>query len=269
MSLVSTSELVLRAKAQADMQDNYITPAVWEYWMTVEARKLDVFIARSGWPLNIKHETLIVDGSVTDGNYDPFPFLNTQNGPQCPLAVMAVHEVSSQGVRKLKYDDAISFFRQTVGAVASGLSIAYTAAPPAKGHAKEYRIVWDGGSLPQINFYPEPEIGQYYQTMYIAGTPKLTLSGSLPDDGTTNVVNYPQSWEERIVLGMAKRALIREESDITGVDKLIGEINQEIEEHCHSRQIAETPHIRNIDYEERGWTDKLTWPRAPAAWWWS
>lgn len=346
--IVTTTELVSRASAAADMRDNFVTPTQWMYWATQERLSLDLFLARSGWPLPISTSTITVTGSE-NGSYSLAP--TDQPGV---MAIVAVHQVKDQRTRLLKHQNVVDFLSRTPG---------YTGSP--RGNALFYRISWSGHDL-TLNFYPEPAAGETYLVTYIAQPTKLSLS----DEGvyaTTNVtqssttkavlqarasgtdgngitvtynlgftpmnitegvssveidietgvstwedfydlingsstllsvatetgtglisgtaitssataggesalslgyatsVSYPMGWEERIVLGMARRALIKEESDTRAIDSEIALWESRIEEACWGRVLADTPSVRNSDQLIYGWRDRHEIP--PYGYW--
>jgi hypothetical protein len=173
------------------------------------------------------------------------------------MAIIGVWEVNTSGMtRRLKRSDEISFLRQVPGS---------TNLPT--GHSQEYRIFYSQGfnSL-NLNFYPEPSVGETYMFSYIQAPLKLAVNILTTDQ--EDYVTYPMGWEERIVLGMAKRALIREESDTTAIEREIAEIDRRIEEHIWDTQLAETAVIRNVDRETYGWNQKIIFPQ-PTYWWWA
>lgn len=227
--IVTTRELYNRAAAAADMHDGFVTPAQSMYWASQENLNLALFLARSGWIQNVLTTTLTVDGTEA-GVFD----LDVS-----PLAIVAVHHVRGGVYRQLKHNNAIDFLRQTPG---SG---------PVTGDPTEYRVTWNqADDLLSLSFYPEPQSGTTIVVSYIPEPDRLTLSDN-PDDGYANSVNYPMGWEERIVLGMARRALEKEESDSTPVLRQIRECESYIEEACWNRALAESPTIRNVDRRSR------------------
>jgi hypothetical protein len=75
-----------------------------------------------------------------------------------------------------------------------------------------------------------------------------------PDELTadTDEVTYPMGFEERVVLGMARRALSKEETINPGIEAEIQRIEQHIDEVAWNRLYAGAQ-IRNVDRVERGW----------------
>lgn len=335
MPTVSVSTLIDRARATADMRDNFVTPTQWAQWASQERLALDFFLARSGWSLPLSDFDITVVGDEA-GDFD----VNPTGGV---MAIVCVYEYDTAGrVRMLRQQDAYSFVRRipTYG---------------APGDSRFYRVQWEGDSL-VLNMYPTPSAGETYRVVYIAHPRPLyeteaaytsqgvlgnltlynrtsgvttDINVSLTATGTpgTNVVitaqsssalvmtyeesatwenvrdeinssatyveaeitgvneiiregdfsglytatltggaygahtvAYPLGWEERIVLGMARRALMKEESDTRPVDTEIALWESRIEEACWNRVLTNSPSVRNSDQETYGWTDRFSMP---------
>lgn len=245
---VTTRELVDRAAAAADMHDNFITPAQWMHWASQENLALALFLARSGWTQNVKTTTITVTGAEAGA----FPLGGTAPFLKV-LAIVAVHQVRDTLVRPIHLVNSVDFLRQTPGANR------YT------GDPVEYRATWDQDSDSVVlNFFPEPPAGTVIQVSYVPEPLRLTLE--TPPSGYASSVKYPMGWDERIVLGMARRALDKEESDSTVIQRQMRELDVVIEEAVWDRILAGNKTVRNRDHDMRGWT---TDPRLPAAseWW--
>jgi hypothetical protein len=65
---------------------------------------------------------------------------------------------------------------------------------------------------------------------------------------------------------MARRALVKEESDTTDIRRLMLEADSTIEEAVSDRVLSEAPAIRNVDSTRRGWGSRLAYP--PFSDWW-
>lgn len=235
MPAVTTAVLVARARAISDMHDNFVTPAEWMYWATQERLALDYLMARSGWVQNATEVSITATGA---GNY--------AIGTTIPLAVLCVHESSTQGLRRLRYNNTVDFKRQATGSTL------------VQGPAVEYSLKLDltsGGNL-KINFFPEPTTGTYVVSLIAANNP-LALSSAT---GYDTAVVYPQGWEERIVLGMARRALVKEESDTSAVSNMIRDIDADIERAVWNMVTSEAPMVRNGDVQTYGWDRDIYYP---------
>lgn len=235
MPAVTTSVLVTRAKVIADMHDNFVTPAEWMYWATQERLSLDYLMARSGWVHNATQVSITATGS---GDYSV--------GSTVPLAVLCVHESSTQGFRRLRYNNTVDFKRQAVGGTV------------VNGAAVEYSLKLDLSTtgVLKINFFPEPTSGTYVVTVIAANNP-LALTAATGYD--TSVV-YPQGWEERIVLGMARRALVKEESETSALSAMIKDIEDQVERAVWNMVTSEAPTVRNGDVQNYGWDRDIYYP---------
>lgn len=233
--------LIDRAAAVADISDNFVTRAQWTHWANAENLALALFLARAGWTLNVVTTTITVAGTESGAfTLNPTSSVN-------PLAIVAVHHLRDGYLRPLQLGHPIDFLRQTPGA------------GRITGDPSEYRVIWNATTDNLVlNFHPEPSTGTTIVVSYIAHPASITDSVG---------VSYPMGWEERIVLGMARRALLKEESDDTQVRRLMSEMDQQIEEAVWNRVLAESPTIRNVDGDRRGWSKYVTYP-APSMWWW-
>lgn len=241
---ITTRDLVERAAAAADMHDNFVTPAQWMHWASQEHLALSLFLARSGWTQNVKTQTITVTGSEAG----VFPLTAD------PLALVAVHQVRDNRYRLVHLTNASDFLRQSPGTPSTG------------GNPIEYRVIWDEeNDRHALGFYPEPSAGTVLAVSYVPEPARLTLDAS-PATGYDNSVRYPMGWEERIVLGLARRALAKEESDTGEILRQIRECESTVEEAVFDRVLSEQPTIRNVDRNARGWTDRLSYP-SPISWW--
>lgn len=225
MPAFTVQQLIDRAAAIADMHDNFVTPAQWCRWYDIEARALELFIARSGWVQDLAATSDAVSGTITLTGV--------------PLAVLGVYEVRDGRYRALKFQNQVDFTRQSYSS------------PADTGDAHYYTVLTSNSSDDvTIQFYPKPASGTY-RALYLAGRTDSPVTEA-------SSVRWPLGWEERIVLGMAEKALTKEESDTRPIEKLIAREEQTIEEFCWSRQMANSAHVRNIDRTERGWSDDMT-----------
>jgi hypothetical protein len=233
MPTVTTAELVDRAKAASDMRDNFVTPTQWMYWASQERQALDLFLARGGWPQQFSTFAYTAAGTANeDCTIDPLTGL---------MAIVAVHQVESGRYRQIRHTNVVDFPRGSA----------------SSGHPVSYRVAWAGDEV-VLNFSPNPAAGEVFHVTYLPHPAKLVLD--TPVGTQASAVSYPLGWEERIVLGMARRALIKEESDTRSIDQEIGMWDQRIEEACWSRVLAEVPSVRNVDSLQYGWTDRYSLP---------
>src|SRR5512139_1488436 len=103
MRAFTVQQLIDRAAAIADMHDSFVTPAQWLAWYNTEARALELFIARSGWVINLASS---VDAGAS--------YTATITG--APLAILGVYEVRDGRYRPLKFQNQVDFTRKNVAA---------------------------------------------------------------------------------------------------------------------------------------------------------
>lgn len=233
MASYAVSELIERAQAAADMHDNFVTPTQWLRWFNVENRALALYIARSGYVLKEGREDLV--GGTT---------INASGEASIsePLAVLGVYHLDSGRYRRLRHSDNMdgAGFIDTV----------------TTGDARYFRVFQNTNGEVTLQFWPIPTSGIYL--VFIIEIPvAVTL--------VTDTVNYPPGFEERIVLGMARRALAKEESDTREMQRQILETDKYIESVCWDRVMAGHQQIRNVDKVERGWTNT---PQVPSREFW-
>lgn len=228
--------LIQRAMAIADVHDNFVSDTEWLNWLNQEQYALRLFISRAGWtlPFDTTTATITADGwdlstdgaAATEverngaGHYRFTPSLADV------MAVVCVHEVVSGTLKRLTFTNDVDFLRQSL----NGSSVT--------GHATTYRMRMYGNEI-HADFYPTPQTGEVYLITYLSAPTPLTA--------TNQSVALPMGWEERLVLGMARRALIKEESSTSEIEKLIREMDSQIEQLCWNRQMAEQARVRNTD----------------------
>lgn len=97
-----------------------------------------------------------------------------------------------------------------------------------------YRI---GGS--NLWLAPMPQAGKVVRLYY---TPQVTELSS--DADTLDGVN---GWEELVVLDAARKALLKEESDTSGVEREIAVLVQRIEHEAANRDAGEPPTVADVE----------------------
>jgi hypothetical protein len=255
MATFTAQDLITRAEAIADMRDNFVSPAEWMDWLNREQYALRIFLARVGWVLDTTTTSALVTSSTawtltTESTSSPITATASGYWPFTPsdvvgtipiMAVVCVHEINSQGgVRPLKFTNTVDFLKQNPGAII------------ARGHAREFRLSADSTGALTFGFYPELNVSEQYLVTYIREPTRVTA--------LTDNVSQPMGWEERLVLGMARRALIKEESETTKVEALIREMDQQIEELAWSRVLSTVPAVRRVDNLTYAWDLKLDFP---------
>lgn len=240
---ILVSDIIQRASVQADMVDGFVDSSTWLSWFKQESKALDILLARNGWAQAIKFDTQTV---TTDS-------MTVASGNDI-LAVIGVWEVVNNRYRHLTLKAQPDFYLQPAGTGGvTGRATQWTLAAPQNGAT--------GGTAYTVNLYPRP-LGGTYAIGYLA-----TQYGDGSTPALTDVVYYPMGFEEWIVLRLARRALIKEESSTSGIDQLLTDEEQKIEEACWERQLTETPSVRNVDRAERGWDNMVNFP-PPIGWYW-
>lgn len=238
MPATAVTELIARAKAAADMEDSgFVTQAQWLRWANLEHRMFYSWLARHGYVVDTTGASHTADGTgsfaaVTD-----------------PMVVMGVWEVVGTRYRPLRSGDAIQ----------------YTTAGTQTGPASHYWLSDRGDGDFNIVMFPRPTSGTYV-SLYLASPATLVLA--TPAVGEDDEVRYPLGLEERIVLGMARRALAKEESSTAEVGRQIRELEQHAEAVAWDRLSGGVQAVRNVDARERGWHSGLALP-PPREWLWA
>lgn len=226
MPSFTVQELVTRAAAIADMHDNFVLPEQWIAWANVERQALDVFLLRHGWVLqSLRSSTYNLDPA------NPDRIVVTPR----PLAVVGVYEALSNGrARPLEYTDHVSMVD---GAGRQGPAHFFSLTDVDIDSPT-------GANDLRIDLMPAPTAPSTYYAVWIAQTSNLAA--------LTDSVAYALGFEERMVLGMARRALIKEESDAGKIERLMREEEAKIEEACWARVMGQAPSVRNRD--GRNWS---------------
>ncbi len=245
MPTFTVQNIVDRAAAISDMHDTFVTPAQWLAWFNVERRALELFKARHAG---------VAMGNVTTVStgvgVDRYPLATS--GVNETMAIVGVWQVMNTGrLRPLRIVPWVDNFVQDEGG-------------PDVGPAQYVTIEDNNTDGVEVNtlfrFYPRDPNGNYL-IMYLKAPVAVT--------SLITTFSQPLGLEERIVLGMAKRALIKEESDTSAIDELIKKMDQQVEEYCWQRSFAQTPTVRNVDRVQRGWVDMDNFtPPSPESWFW-
>ena len=233
---ITAATLIQRAEAIADMHDNFVSETEWLRWLNQEQYALQLFLVRNGWTLPFDTTaatitstgwSLVTNGAAAvavaknaGGHYVFTPTLADV------MALVCIHESVNGSLRRLNFNNDVDFLRQTNG------STLVTA------HATDYRARMYGNEI-HLDMYPTPAAGEVYLITYLSAPVALTT--------TAQAIALPMGWEERVVLGMARRALIKEESDPRPIEGLMREMDSQIEQLCWNRVMSESPKVRNSD----------------------
>lgn len=232
MPSITAQELVDRAVAAADMHDDFVTGPQWLRWATVEHRDLAVRIAQLGYVLNETSVDITMTGAAE------YPFDE-------PLAVIGVYEITTNNLlRRVAKVNPFDAHRQSANTIT--------------GPARQFSIKRNDSDKVIISFFPNPTSGTY--RVYSVPHPNaITAVGDL--------VYYPLGWEERIVLGMARRALAKEESDTGPISQQVAQCESNLEASVWNRLLGDAPTVRNTDSVERGWISPYPYPWPPVSEW--
>lgn len=215
MATTLVSSLITRAAAAADMEDNFVTSAQWVQWANVENRRLAGVVAGLGYPLFENNEPITLNGSA-------------QYSLPEPLALIAVYFAESDGRwRKLRLDHPV----QNQGTAAN------------YGTPVSYHVFRNTNGNITFQFHPNPATG-IIQVKQIDHPSELVISNPSPTQSDS--VSYPLNWEERIVLGMARRALAKEETLNPLIEQQIAELDDHIATTAWNYQAADAPRIRDV-----------------------
>lgn len=225
MAAFTIQELVERAADQADMEGNFVEPTTWLQWYRNEARSLDLFTLRSGYT-QVRPTSEPADGQYTFSLPDA-------------KAVLGVYETRNGLFRRLKYQPPADFYVMDLGA-----------ASRPRGEALYYTVENTNGGV-NIVLNPLPTTGSYVALYHLDVGASITA--------LTDVVNWPLGFEERVVLGMAIRAAVKEDSDTTALEKLYKSESDRIEELCFGMNYGDAARIRNVDNQDRGWSKSMVY----------
>lgn len=219
MPSFTIQKIVDRAASQADMHDNFIEPTEWLDWFNYERKALAQTLARGATVRDLTFTT------ISSGQADNYTHAFET------LAIVGVWEVKSDGrLRPLRIVPFLdNFFQQVAG--------------PVKGSAETVSVEELTTGF-KLRFFPADLSGTY-----------LLVTANAPTDATalTDTFILPMGLEEAIVLRLARRALVKEESDTSDVDKLLKEQDSKTEEYVWGRTFAQAPSVRNVDATQRKW----------------
>jgi hypothetical protein len=230
MASTTVTEIIERAQAAADMHDNFVTSTQWLRWLNVEYRALALFILRSGYVFTENTETITANGSLT------YEFNE-------PLVILGVYEYKDQRYRRIEHSDMMD---------GAGNIDEVTTGP-----ARFFRVYQAASGKVGMQLWPIPQSGTYKVRKVV-----IPVAVTLTDS-----IELPAGFEERLVLGLARRALAKEESSTAEISRQVDEADRYIEEMCFDRVMAAHQSVRNVDKVERGW---FPYPQYPTRerWYW-
>jgi hypothetical protein len=215
------------------MIDGFVKPSEWLDWFNFERKALQISI--------LKYGALLNDLTLTSSVGSPVITIDSDI-----LAIVGLWELTSSGkLRPIRIVNLPDNFRQLPASLPGLIGGRITG--PAEYATIEDGIL-NGPAFTTVTMFPVDLSGTYVL---------VTLKS--PTDATSNNESFafPMGLEERIVLGMAKRAKIKEESDYSDIDDLIRQADRQVEDYAWSRIFAQAPSVRNVDLRERGWLGEL------------
>lgn len=226
MPAFTVQNMVDRAVGYADMHDGFVTPQQWLDWFNEERRSLELFKSRYSSVLsNVQ--------SVTVVGVDKYSFASASDREI--MAVVGVWENVQGRFRPLRLVNWVDNLWQDE-------------AGPITGKAQVVGVEDANADGVEVNtllhFYPRDPSGTYL-IMYLKAPAKLTAM--------TDSFTQPLGLEKRVVLGMARNALIKEESDISSIEALLKDHEKEVEQYVWQRTMMQGPAVRNTDRTNRGW----------------
>lgn len=241
MPVFTIQTLADRAAALADMHDGFVKPAEWLSWYNKERRALQLFLARHGAAQQNLQFITSTGADLVDLTEEILAVVGVweiQNGrPNRQLRIVNFPD------NFVQFDSSIQFGQVT------GRSNTVTIS-----ESNDNSI-----SLTTFRFYPSDLFGSYL--IVIAQAPSQATS-------MTDTTSLPMGLEELLVLNMARKALMKEESDVKEIKELIKEEEARVEQYAWSRSLAQAPSMRNVDSVQRGWgSNGLDFPH-PDLWTW-
>lgn len=225
MPAFTVQSLVNRAAALADVHDSFVTPVQWLSWFNTERRALHLFMSTHG-ALNRDLEFISVTAP------DVYPIANDFTADF--IALLGVWERKSDGgLRPLRVLNFVDNYLQDSGGPITGPSN-FVTVEESNTDGLEITV--------RLRFFPRDPTGTYTVVLLKAPADAVSLASN---------VTFPMGLEERVVLGMAKRALIKGEDDTTAVQDEIARWDKIVEEYCWGRAVAQGLAVRNVDARER------------------
>ncbi len=225
MPTINVSEIIERAKIAADMENsNFVSPSGWLYFANSEYKNIYTRVAKMGWPL----KTTVV--SVTSTGAYSYSIAE-------PAAIVSIKRISSTGA---------------LYGVSMKSEMSLKNVTPPGGMPREVIVTKGPTDTVILRFNPNPAVGVVFQVSTVPAPLKLVLSTPAITESTT--ISLPLGWEERIVLGMARRALSKEETVNHSMEHEIVEMDNVIENSAFSFLLAEAGTVVDMDEtEDRSW----------------
>lgn len=246
--LTTTASILASARAYVDDEHaavaSWIPDATWMLWMNHEYRRAYRQAVTSG---------LIVPAYTDEAlAYDDATDSYALSG--APMAIVGVWQGAS----------GTSSFRKLRQAQAQG------GAFPSRSEAQGTGMAWAAYSMGSdivVKLYPSPGDVTDYTCRYVPEPLVLVAADPVADVSTTSV-NIPLGLDDRIALGMARRALIKEGSGSSALERLIAQTEQDLEFAAHSRISGDAPRARSYRRTLNADTPDMLLTDRPVDWFW-
>jgi len=239
--ITTVTSLIARARAYVDDEhagvQNWLPDATWLAWANVEWATLYRKLLSTGLVgPTYTDETVTATGAAS----------YTLTGR--PMAIV--------GVYKGPFDTA---YRELTPAQIG--DDRFPSLSTVTGEATSWTAHGTGSSV-TLTLHPRPSGGDYV-VRYVQEPDVLVVSGATSGQSTS--INCPAGVEDRVVLGMAKRGLIKEGSGSAAIERLIAIADEDIAFLAHNRIVQEPPRAKNrnrppLAMERGGYnTDPRNW----------
>lgn len=139
--------------------------------------------------------------------------------------------------------------------------------------ATHFTVIGQGDTA-YVELFPVPSSGTYY-VRYVPVAKTLVLEDPAPaqlaDDESLSIEGLHSSALDRVILGAARRSLLRVNTSSPMLNELIRQADEDSALHVAGRLHHDRPRIRNVDFR-RGWPrrgqDRLDVFNDPQRWHW-
>lgn len=245
MASVQVTELITRVRDITDCNDDqFVTDAMILRWLNNARPRLDAMIARAGWVLNMASDGTdsgpsdLVNGAIE---------INDE-----VMAVVAVFEYFSDGsTRGPLRSTHPTWVSETTASASSHYFVDGPGITPSGVTTKT-----------RVNLRPVPQAGDYLVYYIPVGDQLVTGTPAADQD---DEVNYPNGWEEWLVLEVARQVLAREETVNPAIEQRKLEIEKSVVQMAGDRLFAQGPKVRDVASQG---TDQSSLLIEPWTWVW-
>lgn len=224
---VQTASILASARAYVDDEHaavaSWIPDPTWMLWMNHEYRRAYRQSVMSGLIAPMYTDELL---SAYDAAQTGYSLIGK------PVAVVGVWEGTSvaQG-RRLRAAQPAG------GAIGAG-------SDRIGGSPVSWSALHSDATGIRLLLHPDPRPDtQRFICRYVPEPPLLV--NAAPGAGEANSINIPMGLDDRIALGMARRALIKEGSSSAALERAIALAEQDLEFAAHSRIAGDPPRVRS------------------------